>query len=97
MSARKITNRFAFYLLHTLYLIWFVSLFPSCGPSRTETEARQAKSGSFKLVSDSKELEDVEEYTYQGCEYICLPLNYGNGKVFSHKGNCKNKIHDENR
>ena len=35
----------------------------------------------------------VSEYTYQGCEYIAV--DFGKEKWGSHKGNCKNKIHNK--
>lgn len=35
----------------------------------------------------------VNEYTYQGCEYIVV--DFGKEKWGSHKGNCKNKIHNK--
>ena len=35
----------------------------------------------------------VNEYTYQGCEYIVV--GFGKEKWGSHKGNCKNKIHNK--
>jgi hypothetical protein len=46
----------------------------------------------IELSKDSKNhSKNVDEYTYQGCEYIAVgPKNRRWG---SHKGNCKNPIH----
>ena len=46
----------------------------------------------IELSKDSKNsTSNVDEYTYQGCEYIVVgPINRRWG---SHKGNCKNPIH----
>lgn len=37
----------------------------------------------------------VTEYTYEGCEYI--KVGYGKSIWGSHKGNCKNPIHKNDR
>lgn len=50
-------------------------------------------------LSDNRELGQIitviptGTVLVEGCEYISLPGKYG----FSHKGNCKNPIHSENR
>ena len=36
---------------------------------------------------------DITVYTYDGCEYIYV--NFGYAKLFTHKGDCKNPIHDQ--
>ena len=36
----------------------------------------------------------VKEFTYDGCEYVYFPYGYG---TVSHKGNCKNPIHQYNK
>lgn len=48
----------------------------------------------IELTKDNKNhIRNVDEYTYQGCEYIVVgPMNRRWG---SHKGNCKNKIHNK--
>ena len=48
-----------------------------------------------KTVKEIKELHQVEVVTYDGCEYIIL--GYGNNSWGSHKGNCENPIHFENK
>jgi len=70
-------------------------LFFSCGPSREEMERRkQAQNNNqIELSKDSRYINSsVEEYTYQGCEYIVVgyPTDHCWG---AHKGNCKNPIH----
>lgn len=39
--------------------------------------------------------QDYKVYTLEGCEYILV--GDGNGQWGSHKGNCKNPIHNYNR
>jgi hypothetical protein len=47
-----------------------------------------------ELVKHSKYYDTcVEEYTYEGCEYIVV--DFGSSKWGSHKGNCKNPIHSK--
>lgn len=37
----------------------------------------------------------VRSFEYEGCEY--LVLGFGNQQMMSHKGNCKNPMHYENK
>ena len=47
-----------------------------------------------KLSKNSENYElYVREYTYESCEYIVVEL--GSSKWGSHKGNCKNPIHNK--
>jgi lipopolysaccharide export system protein LptA len=39
--------------------------------------------------------QNYKVYTLEGCEYIVV--GYGNTRWGSHKGNCKNPIHDEKK
>ena len=48
-----------------------------------------------KTVKEIKELHQVEVVTYGGCEYI--RVGYGKTTWGSHKGNCENPIHFENK
>ena len=50
----------------------------------------------MELDSESKYYDqNYKVYTLEGCEYILV--GGGNGQWGSHKGNCKNSIHDYNR
>ena len=47
-----------------------------------------------KLSKNSENYElYIREYTYESCEYIVVEL--GSSKWGSHKGNCKNPIHNK--
>ena len=49
-----------------------------------------------ELTKDSENYHlNVREYTYEGCEYI--KVGFGNDCWGSHKGNCKNPIHCNNK
>jgi hypothetical protein len=65
-------------LLSLLSIIFFSVT--SCGESK--------ECGNYKKIMETDE---VREFTYDGCEYI--QVGYSNGAWGSHKGNCKNPIH----
>ena len=46
-----------------------------------------------KQPIQSTELSSYKTYTLEGCEYIVV----GNGNLGTHKGNCKNPIHNRVR
>lgn len=60
--------------------------------SFTSCEEKKEREIVIELSKDDKNhTRNVDEYTYQGCEYIVVgPINRRWG---SHKGNCKNQIH----
>jgi len=53
-----------------------------------ETTIEQ-KNGNGKVNGSN-----VTEFVYDGCEYVYFPFGYG---TVSHKGNCKNPIHQYNK
>lgn len=57
-------------------------------------DEKKEKEIAEELSKDNKyHYRNVDEYTYQGCEYIVVgPANRRWG---SHKGNCKNPIHNK--
>lgn len=76
-----------------LILISITFLITSC----TENPGPKAPdSKRMELDSESKYYDqDYKVYTLEGCEYILV--GDGNGQWGSHKGNCKNPIHNYNR
>ena len=66
-----------------------LAIFTSCGPSKEEYEAEQArKIKSGEMIGEYK----VE--VIDGCEY--LTAGFHDNSVITHKGNCKNPIHKTN-
>lgn len=73
------------YLISILFIISLIS----CGPSNQNREPH-----SNQLKKDSPYYDQQYEiYELEGCEYIVV--NFGQYKWGSHKGNCKNKIHQK--
>ena len=62
--------------------------------SFTSCEEKKEREIVIELSKDDKNhTRNVDEYTYQGCEYIVV--DFGKSKWGSHKGNCKNQIHNK--
>lgn len=76
-----------------LILISIAFLITSCNENLGE---KAPDSKRMELDSESKYYDqNYKVYTLEGCEYILV--GDGNGQWGSHKGNCKNPIHDYNR
>lgn len=73
--------------------IWLLfSVFTSCAPETRSQKAPQSK----RLVLDSTSSysdQNYRTYTLEGCEYIVIGV--GKDRWGSHKGNCKNPIHNK--
>ena len=74
-------------------ILLFAMFFTSCeekrGPKAPEGKRMELDSTSQYYDQNYK------TYTLEGCEYIVV--GYGNSRWGSHKGNCKNPIHDNRR
>lgn len=67
-------------------------IFGSCGQKENRPNAPIEK----RMSLDSSSLyqdENYKVYTLEGCEYIVY--GYGDSRWGTHKGNCKNHIHEE--
>jgi len=83
-------------ILGTLLSIFFIAMMAfiltSCNPDYKENQVEQPGS---TLDSNSRYyLQRFEIYTLDGCEYIKVGI--GNNSWGSHKGDCKNPIHQYN-
>jgi hypothetical protein len=88
-----------------LLLIVFLTLFVILVAAILLTGCNPAKENGAKPVVQTNrlELDSTSQYynkrytvfTLEGCEYIVV--GYGNHQWGSHKGNCKNPIHYENK
>jgi len=68
-----------------------VSFFTGCDDGRHAPKAPQSK--RLELDSTSRYYDqNYKIYTLEGCEYVVV--GYGNQRWGSHKGNCKNPIHN---
>ena len=69
------------------------SIILSCGPSDMDKQkVKDREKRSYELSKTSKYYnQNYEEYVLEGCQYIVV--DYGDRKWGSHKGNCKNPIH----
>jgi hypothetical protein len=89
-------------LLLILFFTLFIALITAilltgCNPA-TETSSKPAVQTTNRLELDSTSQYYNKRYTVftlEGCEYIVV--GYGNHQWGSHKGNCKNPIHYENK
>jgi hypothetical protein len=80
------------FLFILIFIALVIFMLTSCGET---PKYKQPEPQNNELSKDSKYYNlNVEEYTYEGCEYI--RINKGNSAWGSHKGNCKNPIHKEN-
>jgi hypothetical protein len=80
-------------LVLSIFSMLFLS---SCVDNGTEKDpfAVEAEARSTKLDSTSEYIDKLyRTYTLEGCEYIVAGV--GDMKWGSHKGNCKNPIHQK--
>ena len=74
-------------------IILFAMLFSSCDE---DTRPKAPESKRMELDSTSQYSDqNYRTYTLEGCEYVVF--GYGNTRWGSHKGNCKNPIHNEKK
>lgn len=67
----------------------------SCKPDNYKEPIITANANQYELSSTSEYSDRIyRTYTLEGCEYIVV--GYNNNQWGSHKGNCKNPIHEEN-
>ena len=72
--------------------IGIVSMLSSCNEQDRGVKAPLSK--QLELDSTSRYYDqNYKIYTLEGCEYVVV--GYGNQRWGSHKGNCKNPIHNE--
>jgi hypothetical protein len=65
----------------------------SCKPDNYKDPHQNTSASRYELDSTSEYSDRIyTTYTLEGCEYIVV--GYGNNKWGSHKGNCKNPIHE---
>lgn len=78
----------------TILITIFASIFfTSCKENRG---AKAPNSKRMELDSTSQYYDqNYKVYTLEGCEYIVV--GYGNTRWGSHKGNCKNPVHNGNK
>jgi hypothetical protein len=76
-----------------LIVISSVGIFTSCSERRGHKapESKRLELDSTSIYYDQQ----YSVYTLEGCEYIVS--GYGNCRWGSHKGNCKNPIHNGNK
>ena len=74
-----------------LILISITFLITSCNKN-LGTKAPDSKRMELDLASKYHD-QNYKVYTLEGCEYILV--GSGNGQWGSHKGNCKNRIHQK--
>jgi hypothetical protein len=76
-----------------LIVISSVSILTSCSERRGN---KAPESKRMELDSTSQYYDqNYEVYNLEGCEYVVF--GYGNTRWGSHKGNCKNPIHNGNK
>ena len=64
-----------------------------CKPDNYKDPHQDTSASRYELDSTSEYYDrNYRTYTLEGCEYIVT--NGGSGKWGSHKGNCKNPIHE---
>ena len=72
--------------------IGMIVMFSSCNEQDRGVKAPLSK--RLELDSTSRYSDqNYKIYTLEGCEYVVV--GYGNQRWGSHKGNCKNPIHNE--
>lgn len=74
------------FLYGILVAVLFAILFCSCGPTREEYDAEQARKIKSGEVIGEYKVEVID-----GCEY--LTAGFLDNRVITHKGNCKNITH----
>lgn len=76
----------------TLLTMSLVILLGSCSTENRGIPAPQSKRMELDNTSQYYD-QNYKVYTLEGCEYIIV--GFGNTKWGSHKGNCKNPIHQK--
>ncbi len=76
-----------------LITIFALIFFSSCKENRG-TKAPNSKRMELDSTSQYYD-QNYKVYTLEGCEYIVV--GYGNTRWGSHKGNCKNPVHNGNK
>jgi len=82
-------------LNQSIISIFLICVFASC---QTEIDqANSAKDYATNELDNSSRYyhKQYQTYTLEGCEYIVVDI--GAAKWGSHKGNCKNPIHEWNK
>jgi hypothetical protein len=75
----------------SVLILLFATLFTSCDDGKRGSKAPEGK--RMELDSTSRYYDqNYKTYTLEGCEYIVV--GFGKDRWGSHKGNCKNPIHD---
>ena len=77
-------------LLIILLISLIILMLISCN-NETNTQLKEQTLELSKTTENYHQ--HVSEYTYEGCEYI--KVGYGQSTWGSHKGNCKNPIHNK--
>jgi hypothetical protein len=82
--------------LNIILMVIFGSLMLLLMTSCDEKGQKAPQSKRMELDSTSQYSDqNYKVYTLEGCEYIVV--GYGSSRWGSHKGNCKNLIHDEKK
>ncbi len=81
-------NRSSIFIILPVFITTIVLMsLNSCNPN-----SKEQKKETIELSKDSEDFyRNVQEYTYEDCEYISVGL--GQSRWGSHKGNCSNPIH----
>jgi hypothetical protein len=78
----------------TAAILWFTAITIFAMLVSCESREPNAKANPHRIELDSSSKhydQNYRVYTLEGCEYIVVGV--GNSKWGSHKGNCKNPIH----
>jgi len=78
----------------TILITIFASIFFSSCKENRGTKAPNSKRMELDSTSQYYD-QNYKVYTLEGCEYIVV--GYGNTRWGSHKGNCKNPVHNGNK
>lgn len=82
-------------LLILIFVALVIFMLTSCdGASQSQYKKPQPRSKELSKDAEYYNLQ-VEEYTYEGCEYI--RIDNASAAWGSHKGNCSNPIHETQR
>jgi hypothetical protein len=81
-------------LLATIFGSLMLLLMNSCVNEDSRPKAPQSKRMELDSASRYSD-QNYKVYTLEGCEYVVSGV--GNNRWGSHKGNCKNTIHNETK
>jgi hypothetical protein len=81
-------------ILMTLFGLLMLLLMNSCVNEDSRPKAPQSKRMELDSTSQYSD-QNYKVYTLEGCEYVVSGV--GNNRWGSHKGNCKNTIHNETK